>query len=470
MTQPTLSSSLVCAWLVLLGACRSQPSSAPLSPEAATPAPSARPAAPLADAGRALPEVAARTPAANVPRESLDAAVRANNQFGVALYGRVRLGQERKNLLTSPISASLALSMAALGARGETQSEMATALGFAANDMERIAAGQNALGQALSERGPAALAASSRGSRSTPVAADHVLHLVNSLWGEASFGWAPEYTGALQREYGAELRRVDFLEHAEGARTDINAWVSAQTADKIRDLLPQGSLDSATRLVLVNALHVKLPWDKPFSASATAAAPFTRSDRRALSVPTMRQTTQLPYLDDGSAQVVALPLVGRQLSVLIVLPHAGVSLEKYAGALRAGATALGQPPRTELVELSLPKLSFTSDAFSLRDALKALGMKRAFESGRAEFDGMCSSPAEAKQLSVQDVLQKTRIALDESGLEAAAATAVTMVAASAPLTPPKPVAMRVNRPFLIAIVDVPTGALLMLGQIDDPSL
>ncbi len=421
----------------------------------------------------ALPAGVTRTPAANVPAASLSAATTANNELGVALFGGLRTRAAGKNFLISPISASLALGMACVGAKGQTRAQMTRALQFGQHTPESIFEGQNALSQALSGRGAEALEQASqafRGSAPPPSASDYTLQLVNSLWGEASYHWEAPFVAALGANYGAGLNARDFVHQSNAARLEINAWVSAQTNDKIQDLLPPPAVGPDTRLVLVNALHLKLPWETEFRKQATTNAPFTRVDRQQVTVAFMHRQDRLAYVDDGSAQIVALPLSGNRLWVVIALPHAGVSLSSYEGSLRATSAALRVPTQQALVALALPKVTFTSPSFSLAEALKQLGMVEAFSPDHAHFEGMSALPPGAPPLFVSDVLQKTLIAMQETGIEAAAATAVVMSVAGALMQdPPRPIPMIVNRPYLIAIVDEPTGALLMLGQIDDPS-
>jgi serpin B len=273
----------------------------------------------------------------------------------------------------------------------------------------------------------------------------------------------------VSEDYGAGLTEVDFRHQFENARRAINSWVSAQTAERIKDLLPPKAVDETTRMVLVNALHLKLPWARPFAASKTDSASFTPADGKERSRRFMHSQGNFRYRDDGAAQIIALPLSGDQLTVLVALPHEGVSLDGYERSLRAGSAALTMPEKVALVALSLPKTSFTSESFSLNDALRALGAKRAFDRDQADFSGICSRIPDGLNLYISDVFQKTMLEVQENGVEAAAATAVgVMVAVSEQLDPPVPIPMVVNRPFLISVVDVPTGAFLMLGQINDP--
>jgi serpin B len=430
------------------------------------------------DAGSSLPDGAqplqldqaqsVRTPASAILPGSLDAAVAANNAFAVGLYAQVDNDAGETNVLTSPLSASLALTMAYAGAEGQTATQMAAALQFDPDAGSSIFDGQNALTQALASRGAAALAAAQiaeQGGASAPSASDYELEVVNSVWGEQTFPWAAPFLNVLATSYGTGVYLEDFIDDPDPARLAINAWVSAETADKINNLLPEGSIDSSTRIVLVNAIHLKLPWANPFEVSATAPGTFTRGDGTTVSASFMNETLYSLYDDDGQAQIVGLPLSNNELWVVIALPHQGVSLATYEASLGPGSAALVGPSTGGYVAISLPKVTFTSPTFSLRTALQAMGMIEAFIPGSADFLGLCPAP-DGAGLYVSDVLQKATIAMQETGVEAAAATAVI---GGDSVVPPPPVPMTVDRPYLVAIVDMPTGAILFLGHIEDPT-
>jgi serpin B len=278
--------------------------------------------------------------------------------------------------------------------------------------------------------------------------------------------------GILAQKYGTGVYLVDFSAQPDPSRLAINGWVSSETGNKITNLLPSMSIDAMTRMVLVDALHLKFPWSTTFDISATMTAPFTRADGTTVSAPFMNRTDTLAYVDDGQAQIVGLPLFGGTLSLVIALPHDGTSLATYEDALVAGSPALSQPLSGSLVALSLPKATFTSPSFSLRAALEGMGMVQAFDPGAANLLGLCPNPPDGP-LYVEDVLQKGMISMQETGVEAAAATAVIIDADGAVVIsdagPPQPVPMVVNRPYLVAIVDIPTGAILSLGHVGDPT-
>ncbi len=416
--------------------------------------------------------------AAGVPPDALRAAVAANNAFAVDLYAKVRADVDAgsSNLLTSPVTASLALTMTYAGAMGQTATEMATALHIEADAGASVFDGQNALSQALASRGHDALAMATQSATASaqpaPSADDYQLEVVNAVWGQKNYSWATPFLGILAQEYGTGVYLVDFSGQPDLSRLAINGWVSSETGDKINNLLPPMSIDDLTRMVLVDALHLKFPWSTPFDISATAPGPFTRADGTMVSVPFMNRTDTLAYLDDGQAQVVGLPLYGGGLSFVIAVPHDGTSLATYEAALVAGAPALSQPLSDALVALSLPKAGFTSPSFSLKAALKGMGMIQAFDPSTANLLGLCPNPPDGP-LYVEDVLQKAMISMQETGVEAAAATAVIIGADSSisiiDAAPPQPVPMIANRPYLVAIVDVPTGAILSLGHVGDPT-
>jgi serpin B len=409
-----------------------------------------------------------RDPASSIPASALNGAVAANNAFAADLYARIRAGVTDANLITSPLSASVALTMAYAGAKGATASEMATALHFdpAAGS---IFDGQNALTAALSGRAAAALAQAQSDAKNNemapPADLDFQLSVVNSVWGQKTWPWEPAFLDLMAKSYGTGIYLEDFAGQPDPARQAINAWVSTQTANKINDLLPVGSIDGSTRMVLVNAIHLKLPWATPFVAGTTKPVAFARADGTSVADAVMNETLPLPYIDDGAAQIVALPLAGGELAAVFALPHG--DLATYEATLGgSGAAALAVPATTTQVQVELPQVTFTSPAVSLATALQAMGMQKAFDRDRADFTGLCSASPDGGKLFVSDVLQKAMLSIQETGVEAAAATAVNFAedAIAEQMTD-----VNLDRPFLVSIVDKTTGAVLFLGEIGDPS-
>jgi serpin B len=452
MSHRSLAIALAPSLLLGLAACTNA------SPHTTPPSPVDPPA------GSSLDQAGvARDPASTIAPASLADAVTANNAFAFDLYGHVLAGQTAPgNVLTSPVSASLALTMAYAGAQGQTATEMAAALHI--GNPATVFDGQNALSAALETRAASALASATATAKDNeqpaPSASDFAFDVVNSVWGEKTYPWAQPFLTTLAKSYGTGVFTEDFVNQPDPARLAINGWVSAQTADKINDLIPQGDIDPSTRMVLVNAIHLKLPWESPFQTNATADGTFTKGDGSTVTASFMNQGEQLPYVDDGNAQIVAIPLAGGDVSVVIAVPHGDLA------TYEAGLTSVAIPTQSADVVLSLPKFTFTSATFSLAKSLQAMGMNQAFDPEAAQFQGMCPNPPDGDNLYVSDVLQKTMIAVQETGVEAAAATAVIMAGSSAAQ---QTVPVKVDKPFVMAIVDGPTGAVLFLGHVEDPT-
>jgi serpin B len=404
----------------------------------------------------------ARDPPSSLPDGGAGVAVVANNAFALDLYSRVRAGSASGgNVWTSPISASIALTMAYAGARGTTATEMAGALHFDPSATPSIFDAQNALTQALASRAPAALAAA------RPTADGGIdryrLDIVNSVWGQKAYPWESSFLDIMARSYGTGIFLEDFVNAADPARLAINAWVSSATDGLINGLLPQGALDPMTRMVIVNAVSLELPWQQPFDASTTKSGTFTRGDGSTVTTDFMSQFYEFPYVDDGQAQILSMPLATGDVQVNFALPHG--DLGTYESGLTPSSALLQYNGELgTFVDVAVPKMSFTAAPFSLTNALQAMGMKQAFDAG-ADFTGLCANPPDGGHLFIKDVLQKASLDMFENGVEAAAATAVVFEDAAAA---ENPAVVHLNKPFVISIVDR-TGAVLFLGHVADPT-
>lgn len=387
------------------------------------------------------------------PAGDLAAVSAAEQAFAAELY-RV-LSAEDGNLVVSPLSIHLALAMALAGAEGDTAAELAAGLAVDGLDPAALHAALNALDATLEARNATYPPVDDREQKVE-------ISVVNSIWGQAGFGFVQDYLDLLARNYGAGIRLVDFAAAAEEARVAINEWVAAQTSDRITDLIPEGALDELTRLVLVNAVYLDATWAVPFDPEATADAPFIRLDGSEVTVPTMNayQLRALYAAGDGW-QAIDLPYTGEELSMLVVVPDAGrfAEIEALLAGGLIGEVRTGLTP--SIVDLALPKFEQRSQ-LSLVGALQALGIEAAFDPGAADFSGISTE----EQLYISGVVHEAFIAVDEAGTEAAAATAVIIGTTSMPTDI---VDLDVDRPFLFVLQDRSTGAILFLGRVVDPA-
>ncbi len=374
--------------------------------------------------------------------------VEGNTQFALDLY-RV-LYDGKANLFCSPYSISLALAMTYAGARGQTAQEMASALHFTL-PQDQLHPAFNALDQALASRGERT--SQEEGQR-------FQLRVANALWGQKDFPFQAAFLDLLAQNYGAGLRLVDYRRAPEDARQTINRWVEEQTEQKVKDLLPSGSIDDLTRLVLSNAVYFNAGWLYPFQKESTQDGAFHLLDGGTRTVPLMHQSERLGYAEGEGYQLVELPYVGSELSMVILLPAEG-TFERFARALDAQAIeAMLRGVEQAQVSLTLPRFRYEAEV-KLGDALTQLGMAQVFTTD-ADFSGMTGKP----DLYIDNVYHKALVAVDEKGTEAAAATAVVMVLKAIGV---QPVEVRVDRPFIFLIRDVETGTILFLGHVVDPS-
>ena len=213
------------------------------------------------------------------------------------------------------------------------------------------------------------------------------LLLTQSLWIDRGFTLLPDFIRASQEQFRAAPEAADFSKAPENARAAINRWVTEQTKSKIADLFAPGTLTRDTRLVLASAVYFNGKWQSKFDPKATSQAPFHTSAPTPVQTPFMNQTARFPYAETPTAQVLELPYAGGSLAFDVILPKAGTPLSTLEDALRSDGLSvwLGHLQRKQ-VAVSLPKFRAES-AFSLKDALSALGMPIAFSSA-ADFSGI----------------------------------------------------------------------------------
>jgi serpin B len=380
-------------------------------------------------------------------RPDLKAVVQGNTEFALDLYAQLR--DREGNLFLSPYSISTALSMTYAGARGDTADEMARALHLSP-DQEHLHPAVAELIQAINPRAGQKRA--------------YQLNVANALWGQKNFGFLPDFLNLTRRDYGAGLHEVDFERATEEARRTINAWVENETKNKIKDLLPRGVVTVDTRLVLTNAIYFKGLWRHPFHKSETRNEAFKTSATDSVKAPLMHQKAHFKYLGEKNFQALELAY-GKDgdLSMVVLLPTKVDGLAEFEKKLTAAHLAewLGKL-RTDEVNVTLPRFKMTRE-FSLKQALEALGMRKAFVPGRADFTGMSGS---GRKLFIQAVVHKAFVDVNEEGTEAAAATGVVVGLASARI-PPTPV-FRADHPFLFMIRHNRTGSILFMGRVTNP--
>ncbi len=392
----------------------------------------------------------ARDTSPQVASSDMQTLVSNNTTFAFDLYQQIAMGNETDNLFYSPYSVSIALAMTYAGAGSSTATQMASALNFQlapstlnpAFDALDLQLASRAHGQAGDDGQP------------------FKLNVVDSLWADKTFTFQTPFLDTLAQDYGAGLRTVDFEGAPETARGAINGWVSDQTDKLISQLLPDGSIDSSTRFVIVNAIYFSAGWGSPFMASSTQPTAFTHLDGSTEQVQMMHQSLEAGYCSGANWQATELFYDGGQTSMVLVLPQPGQLPEVEQGLDATFLSSLLSALQPAEVLLSLPKFSITGATISLTHELEMLGMTDAFDPRRADFSAMTPD-----SVFINDVLHQAYVSVDENGTQAAAATGVIGEATSAISNS---ATVTVDRPFFFVIRDIPTNSVLFVGRVLSP--
>lgn len=374
-----------------------------------------------------------------------------NINFALSFYENIR--SKEGNIIFSPFSLSLALSMALAGAETSTEESMLETLRFSLPEDE-IYPTFNALMLAI------------EGSQEKPMKEaegdEFQLNIANSIWGQAGYDFKDAFLDILARNYGAGMYRVDYIGNPENARQLINDWVKEETQEKIKDLIPQGAINTLTRMVLANAIYFNASWQYPFNENNTRKAPFTTLDGSQIDVDMMSLSGEnLAYTKGDNFQAVNIPYMSSDFSMVVILPDQGIFQDVEESLNSEKITSILNDFMSKKVTLKMPKFNYES-TIDANNPLAALGMSNAFNPELSDFSGM----TEVEKLFISDVLHKATITVDEEGTEAAAATAIVMRATS--IDPNEPIELTIDRPFIYFIQHIPTGSVLFLGRVVQP--
>ncbi len=394
------------------------------------------------------------------------AAAQAINSLGVELLTLATTPGE--NALLSPYSIQSVLAMVYAGAGGETWAEMQKVLhypedgGELHDSFESLRIDLELM--TVEVQGNEHLNSSRKGEK-----APFVLSMANRLYGQKGFEFRQPFLSLLSRKYGTTLEALDYVSDPALAAKVINGWVEEQTAGRIRDVISPEAMDQDTRLVLVNAIYLKARWENQFGKSETHDAPFYVRGQIPEEVPTMEQLASLGYRKEDGFCVVAMPYVGREVQFLILLPDGRDGLAEMERRITQEMLAVCQSLPVQEVRLFLPKFELATPTYDLSEVMKDFGIKQAFDEpkGSANFEGIAPRRGD-DYLALSKLLHQAYLKVDEEGTEAAAVSIQNVIMGGIDLEPPKPIEVRVDRPFLFAIQHKASGACLFMGRVVDP--
>lgn len=451
--SPRFTAWVIVGALLVAGCGTAATSSAPPATSIPTPIASPDPTTSPTPSATAQALAIAMSDVARDPASIADAraAAGAINAFGFDLYRAMAASGD--NVVLSPASVAIALGMARTGARGQTASEMDAVLRDVASDDH--AGWLNGLDQALASR-----STTFTDDEGTPH--DQTLELANAYFAQRGFDFEPAYLDALAARFGAGVHTVDYERDAEAARGLINEWASERTRGRIPAVLQPGDVTAETRLALVNAIYLKASWARQFQEDQTVSAPFTRPDGTTVPVPMMRVGQAACAQGDGWAAA-DIPYLGGELSMLLIVPDDPSTFEAGLDGDRIAEIDAALEATYAQADVTMPRFDIETRQ-ELGDVLAALGMPSALDAERADFSGMTTT----ERLFIGKVIHQANISVDEKGTEAAAVTVVGMDTTGG--GPSETCTAHADRPFLFAVRDVETGAILFMGRVADPSI
>jgi serpin B len=397
-------------------------------------------------------DISSPTPTEEITKVSLNETqkgyVRAGNAMAFRFLKEIYQG---KNVVCSPLSLQYALAMTANGASGETLQEIIDFLGYGADGIDAL----NEYSRILLEQLPA-------------VDLDVDLKVTDALLVNAEFPLLPAFQKTVQDNYYAAVDNMDFTDPSAIAAR-INEWARRNTNGFIDKVLEPNEISADAVAYLMNALYFKAKWsgneyEPMFREYATMEDKFTLSDGSTKQVSYMRNTRYHQYAKMDGYMVLAIPYANGKFNMYILLPDDN-NLEGLLDKLQGTSwnSILNSFKRDAKVSLKLPKFDI-ENKFNLSDALKALGVKKAFERYDAQFDRMFDYKP-GYYYWIEKVIQKARISVAEWGTEAAAVTIVEMGGESAPGPEPeiKYIDFFADHPFVYLIGESTSGTILFEG-------
>ncbi|MFO0567407.1 MAG: serpin family protein [Polyangiaceae bacterium] len=380
-----------------------------------------------------------------VERTDVAPVVSGDRAFAMKLLRELR--ERGGNFTVSPAGLRMSLCMLWAGAQGETEGELAEALGLG-GDPAAIHLANSDLRRAWLEP-PKGLA--------TEVFRVRIAH---GFFAQTELQAGQAFTELLAKHYGAPFSPKDFQGAADTARDQINRWVEDRTDSHVAELIASGGLETGMGLVLVSAFDFETPWQEPFDPKLSFTGKFTRKDGKAVDAKFMTRSATLEFTETPDVQLVEIPFAGDSMVLDVLVPRKDLAdLEAKLDEKELSHLLAALAP--EKVRLTLPRFA-GSPAIELGDLLKKLGIHAAFERTRADFSKMNGKRGGALSRVPHQV--SFRITETETtDLKADAAKAAPKEAEG------KGWAVRADRAFLYLIRDRRRSALLALGRLSDPT-
>lgn len=367
------------------------------------------------------------------------------NNFAFDLYGVI---EKNGNEFLSPFSITSALLLLMLGTNGTTKNQMMSSI-FKDETLTYVDTGYKELSDKL--------------QISAKTNNGVLLSVANRLFGSNTASILNSYRTSALEKYGSELELLDFATKTEQSRLRINSWIASETNDKIKDMLPRGSVQSGTVLVLVNAIYFKGTWKTPFNPRRTRKRNFHVSSTVQKQVAMMTSTHKVEsgeYLK-LNCKVLKLPYADENLSMIFVVPNDMDGLIQLESKLTFTTFQdILASLRVQKTIINIPRFSFEAK-YKLKPTLATLGMTEIMDPVVADFSRMVAAPS---RMFVSEALHNAFIDVNEEGSEAAAATTILTLGSS----PTLPFMITADHPFLFFILNNESRTILFMGRYVNP--
>lgn len=374
-------------------------------------------------------------------KAGMDRQVTQDNDFAFELFRKTyNTDKNQPNIFISPFSINSCLSMALNGAKGETLTEMQTALRISDFSTSENNDYRKTLREGLLKVDPSTQ-----------------LGIANSVWSRNDFSLKEDFKEVNKANYGAEIKDVDFKNPT--TLKAINDWCAKNTNNKIPQIIDEIS-DEAV-MYLINAVYFKGMWRNKFNQSNTSEKDFYAEGETA-KVQMMVQDNEFNFYFDGNADWLEMIYGNKAFSMITILPREGKTIENIISGLNNTEwnNAI-QGMRPANISLQLPRFKTECNYLLNEKILPDMGMNLPFTE-EADFSGISNTPT-----FISKVIHKTYLDVNEEGTEAAAVTATEMEITS--IAPDKQViGYNVNKPFIFAIRERSTGIIMFIGKIGKP--
>ncbi len=390
---------------------------------------------------------------------AIDSTAAGFNQFAFQIFQHVN--QQNKNIVLSPYSLASVLAILSSSTAGDTQQQLLHLLHIVPQT-KNVNSVLKAIDTSIQYQTPCNtfwICTKKHVQNWLGLASDTAVVTANALWAQTGLHYKKAAVEKINALGNVEFKEVDYTRNSDQVRQLINDWASAKTAGKIKELMPAGQPDKLTRLILINAIYFKGNWQYPFKTADTSAAPFMNEDGQTIQVSMMQQQHTFRYSENEAVQLLEMPYAHVNLAMVLLLPKPKHTLNEITKKLNnTYFFNLLNAANDSAVDVKLPKFTLSASYNDLKTTLQDLGLTVLFSPLQADFSALTQ-----QSLYVDNIIQKTYLAVDETGTTAAAATATTLFGTA--FHPPK--IFHADHPFILVIYDRVSKIILFTAKVAD---